>query len=229
MQSTLPKVCDTKLMASTTPFREEIRNSSLETLLMTVKSDPYTIPEMVQDKIEGLAGYSLGETNEKYHEAGYYAFVTGLCFIAMSNRLHSQVINEWYKVKGVKYLTINFIEELHKKGGIQYFNIAPSVTKNLVITFILRLFAYTFESTFTLFEAGFCNVSWIEFINFQFQTWPDSKLLSDQRNARLSNGASILQQTFPGEYKTHGKIAYVTHSLRRVIVGSQAMDLHQKT
>ena len=94
MQSTLPKVCDTKLMASTTPFREEIRNSSLETLLMTVKSDPYTIPEMVQDKIEGLAGYSLGETNEKYHEAGYDAFVTGLCFIAMSNRLHSQVINK---------------------------------------------------------------------------------------------------------------------------------------
>ena len=83
MHATLPKVCDTKLMASTTPFREEIRNSSLEGLLMTVKNDPFKIPEMVPGEIEG---YSLGESNEKYHEAGYDAFITGLCFIAMSNR-----------------------------------------------------------------------------------------------------------------------------------------------
>jgi hypothetical protein len=33
-----------------------------------------------------LAGYSLDETNEKYHEAGFDAFITGLCFIALSNR-----------------------------------------------------------------------------------------------------------------------------------------------
>ena len=86
MQATLPLVCDTKLMAATTPFREEIRNSSLEELLRTVTSSPYKIPDMVPEKMSGLAGYSLGETNEKYHEAGYDAFITGLCFIALANR-----------------------------------------------------------------------------------------------------------------------------------------------
>ena len=84
MQATLPKVCDTKLMAMTTPFREEIRNSSLEGLLMTVKNDPYKIPEMVPGEVDG---YSIAEAKEKYHEAGYDAFITGLCFIAMANRL----------------------------------------------------------------------------------------------------------------------------------------------
>jgi poly(A)-specific ribonuclease len=74
-----------------TQNREEIRNSSLEELLKTVKNDPYKIPEMIPDKSQGLAGYSLGETNEKYHEAGYDAFITGLCFIALSNRYATKV------------------------------------------------------------------------------------------------------------------------------------------
>ena len=33
-------------------------------------------------------GYEMGDNVvQKYHEAGYDAFITGLCFIAMSNRL----------------------------------------------------------------------------------------------------------------------------------------------
>ena len=61
-------------------------------MLKTVKNDPYKIPDMIPYKTQGLAGYSLGETNEKYHEAGYDAFITGLCFIALSNRYAKQIL-----------------------------------------------------------------------------------------------------------------------------------------
>ena len=57
-----------------------------EELLKTVSLDPYRLPKMKPDTEHGLSGYSLGDSNEKFHEAGFDAFVTGLCFIAMSNR-----------------------------------------------------------------------------------------------------------------------------------------------
>ena len=88
--------------------REEIRNSSLEELLKTVKNDPYKIPDMIPDKTQGLAGYSLGETNEKYHEAGYDAFITGLCFIALSNRYARKISAQYFETIGFifRHLTL---------------------------------------------------------------------------------------------------------------------------
>ena len=82
-QATFPKILDTKLMASTYPFKDEISNSSLEELMNTVSQKPYEMPKIEPHMSD--CGYNL--TTEKYHEAGYDAFVTGLCFIAMSNRL----------------------------------------------------------------------------------------------------------------------------------------------
>lgn len=81
--SLFPKIIDTKLMANTSPFKQEILNSSLEELFKAVQQTPYSLPRLTA-RTEEL-GYSLGAG--KYHEAAYDAFVTGLCFIAMSNRL----------------------------------------------------------------------------------------------------------------------------------------------
>jgi len=88
MSKALPNICDTKLMASTSPFREEIQRSTLEDLIKATSEKPYQMPEVTSGLDEGQ-GYALGQTPEKYHDAGYDAFVTGLCFIAMSNRLGS--------------------------------------------------------------------------------------------------------------------------------------------
>jgi len=78
-----PKLLDTKLMANTIPFKQEIFNSSLEELHKAVKLPPYDLPP-VPPKYAG-AGYKVDSSN--YHEAGFDAYITGLCFIAMSNRL----------------------------------------------------------------------------------------------------------------------------------------------
>jgi len=54
--------------------------------LKTVSVDPYKLPLLSPDFEDDIAGYSISDSNEKFHEAGFDAFVTGLCFIAMSNR-----------------------------------------------------------------------------------------------------------------------------------------------
>jgi len=78
-----PRILDTKLMANTIPFKQEIFNSSLEELHKAVQSSPYTLP-----KVEAAeAGLGYDADSERFHEAGYDAYITGLCFIAMANRL----------------------------------------------------------------------------------------------------------------------------------------------
>ena len=80
--SLFPKIVDTKLMANTSPFKQEIMNSSLEELYKAVQQSPYSLPTVTPLTPE--LGYS--QDDERYHEAGYDAYITGLCFIAMSNR-----------------------------------------------------------------------------------------------------------------------------------------------
>lgn len=78
-----PNIIDTKLMANTIPFKDEIYNSSLKELLATVSDKPYNMPKIT----ERLAGQGYTQASEKYHEAGYDAFITGLCLISMQRRL----------------------------------------------------------------------------------------------------------------------------------------------
>ncbi len=86
VMSSFPRVVDTKLMAGTYPFREEVPNSALNELRKRLGEPPFDMPE-VGSGGDGNCGYAAG--SDKYHEAGYDAFVTGLCFIAMSNHLAS--------------------------------------------------------------------------------------------------------------------------------------------
>ncbi len=86
--STFPNMIDTKLLASTSPLKEDIPNSALEELLKIVQASPFELPPVAQGDNDH-PGYEIGETSEKYHEAGYDAFITGLCFIAQLKRLAS--------------------------------------------------------------------------------------------------------------------------------------------
>uniref|UniRef100_A0A0L8HVV5 Poly(A)-specific ribonuclease PARN n=1 Tax=Octopus bimaculoides TaxID=37653 RepID=A0A0L8HVV5_OCTBM len=83
LHSQFPNLIDTKLMASTSPFRELVSSSSLGDLLNILQTKPfktveYSIPEE-------FPKYDL--ENQQLHEAGYDAFITGLCFIGMANYL----------------------------------------------------------------------------------------------------------------------------------------------
>ncbi|KAF3852591.1 hypothetical protein F7725_005946 [Dissostichus mawsoni] len=78
-----PRLLDTKLMASTQPFKELINNTSLAELEKRVKEGPFKSP--LVETAEGFHSYDTGQ--EQLHEAGYDAYITGLCFVSMANYL----------------------------------------------------------------------------------------------------------------------------------------------
>ena len=119
-----PRLLDTKLMANTIPFKQEIYQSSLDQLHRTVQSSPYQLPEI--SAAEPGLGYEEG--CERYHEAGYDAYITGLCFIAMSNRLGQLVNNNKKKSRVLpdSPLLKPFLNKLYlmKIADIPYMNLA---------------------------------------------------------------------------------------------------------
>lgn len=77
-----PNLLDTKVICQSHQFKELVSSSNLNFLLETLSKPPFSIPE-----IESVEGRSYSVSTEKSHEAGYDAYITGLCFIAMSNYL----------------------------------------------------------------------------------------------------------------------------------------------
>ncbi|EFN75773.1 poly(A)-specific ribonuclease PARN [Harpegnathos saltator] len=79
-----PSLLDTKVICQSQPFKEHISPSStnLNTLLKIMSKPPFSIPD-----VEPIEGCSYSISTEKLHEAGYDAYITGLCFIALSNYL----------------------------------------------------------------------------------------------------------------------------------------------
>uniref|UniRef100_A0A8C9SRW6 Poly(A)-specific ribonuclease PARN n=1 Tax=Scleropages formosus TaxID=113540 RepID=A0A8C9SRW6_SCLFO len=83
-----PRLLDTKLMASTQPFKELISNTSLAELERQLKEAPFKPP-----KVESADGFPRYDTaSEQLHEAGYDAYITGLCFISMANYLGTDLV-----------------------------------------------------------------------------------------------------------------------------------------
>ncbi|XP_051037417.1 poly(A)-specific ribonuclease PARN isoform X3 [Phodopus roborovskii] len=80
-----PRLLDTKLMASTQPFKDIINNTSLAELEKRLKETPFYPPKV--ESAEGFPSYDTA--SEQLHEAGYDAYITGLCFISMANYLGS--------------------------------------------------------------------------------------------------------------------------------------------
>lgn len=74
---------DTKIICQSSEFREHVPTSRLDLLLEALHEEPFSIP--ITENVENRS-YSLG-SNEKLHEAGYDAFITGVCFIGLINHI----------------------------------------------------------------------------------------------------------------------------------------------
>ncbi|CAG5051829.1 unnamed protein product [Parnassius apollo] len=77
-----PRLLDTKYMSSLPPFKDKVNSSVLQHLLATLSEPPFSVP-----KAESVAGRGYQRADDKAHEAGYDAYVTGLCFLAMHAHL----------------------------------------------------------------------------------------------------------------------------------------------
>ncbi|CAH2106692.1 unnamed protein product [Euphydryas editha] len=77
-----PRLLDTKYLSSLPPFKDKVNSSVLQHLLTTLSEPPFSL-----SKVECAAGRGYSRADAKAHEAGYDAYVTGLCFLAMQAHL----------------------------------------------------------------------------------------------------------------------------------------------
>uniref|UniRef100_A0A7N8XHF7 Poly(A)-specific ribonuclease PARN n=1 Tax=Mastacembelus armatus TaxID=205130 RepID=A0A7N8XHF7_9TELE len=156
-----PRLLDTKLMASTQPFKELITNTSLAELEKQLKESPFKSPQVA----EGFPSYNTAQ--EQLHEAGYDAYITGLCFISMANYLGSFLTPPKAYISPRSKLIEPFFNKLFLMRiiDIPYLNITgpdlqPKRDHVLYVTFPKE---WKTSDLYQLFSAfGNIQVSWID-------------------------------------------------------------------
>ncbi|XP_067407445.1 poly(A)-specific ribonuclease PARN isoform X3 [Emydura macquarii macquarii] len=158
-----PRLLDTKLMASTQPFKEIINNTSLAELEKRLKEIPFNPPAV--ESAEGFPSYDTA--SEQLHEAGYDAYITGLCFISMANYLGSFLSPPKNHVSARSKLIEPFFNKLFlmRVMDIPYLNLEgpdlqPKRDHVLHVTFPKE---WKTSDLYQLFSAfGNIQVSWID-------------------------------------------------------------------
>ena len=157
-----PRLVDTKVMANTQPFRDLIPSSMLADLVKNVSKKPFQKVAVQFDK--GFSDY--GDSDEKPHEAGYDAYITGLAFLSMANYLGSFQEPPKISITPDSSLVVPFLNKIFvmRMEDVPYLNLAgtdlnPSRDHVFHLTFpsdwkqgdILDLFG----------NFGFVYISWI--------------------------------------------------------------------
>ncbi|XP_054848743.1 poly(A)-specific ribonuclease PARN [Eublepharis macularius] len=158
-----PRLLDTKLMASTPPFKEIISNTSLAELEKRLKERPFSPPKV--ESAEGFPSYDTA--SEQLHEAGYDAYITGLCFISMANFLGSFLSPPKNPMSATSKLIEPFFNKLFlmRVMDIPYLNLEgpdlqPKRDHVLYVTFPKE---WKTSDLYQLFSAfGNIQVSWID-------------------------------------------------------------------
>ncbi|XP_007435966.1 poly(A)-specific ribonuclease PARN isoform X3 [Python bivittatus] len=158
-----PRLLDTKLMASTQPFKEIIKNTSLAELEKRLKEVPFNPPKV--ESAEGFPSYNTA--SEQLHEAGYDAYITGLCFISMANFLGSFLSPPQNHVSASSKLIEPFFNKLFlmRVMDIPYLNLEgpdlqPKRDHVLYVTFPKE---WKTSDLYQLFSAfGNIQVCWID-------------------------------------------------------------------
>ncbi|XP_069426267.1 poly(A)-specific ribonuclease PARN isoform X1 [Ovis canadensis] len=158
-----PRLLDTKLMASTQPFKDIINNTSLAELEKRLKETPFSPPKV--ESAEGFPSYDTA--SEQLHEAGYDAYITGLCFISMANYLGSFLSPPKSHVSARSKLIEPFFNKLFlmRVMDIPYLNLEgpdlqPKRDHVLHVTFPKE---WKTSDLYQLFSAfGNIQISWID-------------------------------------------------------------------
>ncbi|CAB3387379.1 Hypothetical predicted protein [Cloeon dipterum] len=91
--SAFPRLIDTKTLATQTQIAEKLESSALEPMVKCLQQHPFNLTDA--DPVNGCAGYTVN--GNLAHEAGYDAYLTGLCFVTMLKYLDAG--NADFKVK----------------------------------------------------------------------------------------------------------------------------------
>lgn len=163
ISAVFPRLADTKVMANTQPFRDLIPSSVLADLAKHISTKPFKKPAVVFD--EQCSCYS--DSEEKPHEAGYDAYITGLSFIAMANYLGSFQDPPRVNIPPDSSLVVPFLNKIFvmRMEDIPYLNLAghdlnPSRDHVFYLTFPSDWKQAHIHDLFNNF--GFVYISWID-------------------------------------------------------------------
>ncbi|XP_069839818.1 poly(A)-specific ribonuclease PARN [Dendropsophus ebraccatus] len=157
------RVLDTKLMASTQPFKAIISHTVLSELEKRLQMAPFKPP-----KVESAEDFPSYDTSAgQLHEAGYDAYITGLCFISMADYLGSFLSPPQTHVTVQSELVTPFFNKLFlmRISDIPYLNLEgpdllPKRDNVLHVTFPKEWKASDLYQLFNAF--GKIQVSWID-------------------------------------------------------------------
>uniref|UniRef100_A0A8C6A1B4 Poly(A)-specific ribonuclease PARN n=1 Tax=Marmota marmota marmota TaxID=9994 RepID=A0A8C6A1B4_MARMA len=153
-----------KCCASLLPHLQDIiNNTSLAELEKRVKETPFSPPKV--ESAEGFPSYDTA--SEQLHEAGYDAYITGLCFISMANYLGSFLSPPKIHVSARSKLIEPFFNKLFlmRVMDIPYLNLEgpdlqPKRDHVLHVTFPKE---WKTSDLYQLFSAfGNIQISWID-------------------------------------------------------------------
>ncbi|KAL5018097.1 hypothetical protein ScPMuIL_003819 [Solemya velum] len=158
-----PRLLDTKLMASTHPFKDKIFTTALGDLVKVLQGEPFKMPNV--DISEGYTKYSVN--SDQHHEAGFDAFITGMCFASMANYLGSFQQPPLATVQATSSLIEPFLNKvfLMRSPDIPYMDLAgvdlhPKRDHVFHITFPKEWKATDLYQLFSPF--GNINISWVD-------------------------------------------------------------------
>ena len=211
VRAVFPRLVDTKVMANTQPFRDLIPSSVLGDLVKNVTTKPFKKPEVLFDK--DCSCYNNSE--EKPHEAGYDAYITGLSFIAMVNYLGTFQASPKVKISPDSSLVVPFLNKIFvmKMEDIIYLNLEgpdlnPSREHVFYLTFPCDWKQADILDLFNQF--GFVYISWID---------NTSAFIS---LARREHASKVLDALDQGE-ECYTIVSYAEH--RRQLCGSCEDDV----
>uniref|UniRef100_A0A8C2YTN0 Poly(A)-specific ribonuclease PARN n=1 Tax=Chinchilla lanigera TaxID=34839 RepID=A0A8C2YTN0_CHILA len=156
--------CKIKCHNSLRPgFQDIINNTSLAELEKRLKETPFNPPKV--ESAEGFPSYDTA--SEQLHEAGYDAYITGLCFISMANYLGSFLSPPKIHVSARSKLIEPFFNKLFlmRVMDIPYLNLEgpdlqPKRDHVLHVTFPKE---WKSSDLYQLFSAfGNIQISWID-------------------------------------------------------------------
>ncbi|CAN8002726.1 unnamed protein product, partial [Ixodes hexagonus] len=85
VKATFPSIVDTKLLATEGDLKDVFSSTMLGALVKQLGGKSSTLPP-----IEFVPGYGYDSAEERLHEAGYDAYITGLCMAGLCQRLRGK-------------------------------------------------------------------------------------------------------------------------------------------
>lgn len=210
VRAAFPCLVDTKVLASDNAIKDSFVTTALELLLKQLRNRPSCVPAV---ESENGYGYSLNQA--KYHEAGYDAFVTGMCLLGLCQQLgkykdHSVELKETSPVlkpylNKVHMMLSPDIPTLNMAGN----EVIPSRSHILHATFPAEWRANDLYQLFNSFDKSQITIHWIN--STQAFVAMASSPLATQALKKLGSSKTSTQES----YRLQSYTTYMTRQSRQ--------------